>query len=60
MRSLHFAMGGPATATLTMPVGVMTRLCAGRVPLDDVRDRIATSGDADLAERVVTGLNYTL
>lgn len=69
-RTIHVSVGeraavvdsldAPATLTLTMPVGVMTRLCAGRVPLDEVRDTIRADGDEDVAERVLTSLNYTI
>ncbi len=54
------ALDGPASATLTMPVGVMTRLAGGRVALDDVRDRIGVAGDESVAEAVLTNLNYTI
>lgn len=70
VRSIHVRVGerahvvdaldGPATTTLTMPVGTMTRLCAGRVAVDDVRDRIETSGDPDVADRVLGHLSYTI
>ena len=51
---------GEATASIRLPVGVMTRLCAGRVELADLRDRIEVTGDLDLGERVVTALRYTI
>ena len=54
------ALGGPASVTLAMPVGVMPRLCAGRVPLESVRDSIEVRGDVDLGDRVLDGLNYTI
>ncbi len=43
----------PATLVLTMPVGVMTRRCAGRVGPDDLRDQIVIDGDEDLAEKIL-------
>lgn len=49
-----------ATSAVRLPVGVMTRLCAGRVGLDVLRDRIEVSGDLDLGDRVVAALNYTV
>ena len=70
VRSIHVVVDGraqvveslaaEASTTLTMPVGVMTRLCAGRTGLDAVRGRIETAGDAEIAERVLTNLNYTI
>ena len=53
-------LAGPATSTLTLPVGTMTRLCAGRVDLAAVRDRVSVAGDVDLGERVLGALNYTI
>ena len=53
-------LDGLATTTLTMPIGVMTRLCAGRVDLDDVRDQVSASGDAAVGDRVLANLNYTI
>ena len=37
----------PATLVLTMPVGVMTRRCAGRVGPDELLDQIVIDGDED-------------
>ncbi|MEM1335281.1 MAG: maleylpyruvate isomerase family mycothiol-dependent enzyme [Actinomycetota bacterium] len=54
------SLPGPATATLTMPVGVMTRRSAGRVPLDVDDPRIAIDGDVDLAANVLRHQTYTL
>ncbi len=50
----------PATVTLTMPVGVMTRLAAGRTALDEVRERITVDGDAATADAVLGNLAYTI
>ena len=50
----------PATVTLTMPVGVMARRSAGRVPLDVQDPGIAVDGDVDLAERILRNQTYTL
>jgi uncharacterized protein (TIGR03083 family) len=54
------SLPGPATTTLTMPVGVMTRRCAGRVAPDELRDQITIEGDADIAERVLANQTYTI
>jgi uncharacterized protein (TIGR03083 family) len=53
-------LDGPATVTIRLPVGVMTRLCAGRAPLDELRERIELSGDVELGERVIANLTYTI
>lgn len=50
----------PATLTLTMPVGVMTRRCAGRVGSDELVDRIDIDGDEDLARRILENQAYTI
>lgn len=51
---------GGATATITLPIGVMTRRCAGRVPADDVRSLIDLDGDTELGEAVLSALDYTI
>jgi len=53
-------LDGTATSRLTMPVWAMMRLCAGRIELAKLRDRIEVSGDADLGERVLGALTYTV
>lgn len=70
MRSFHVAiegrakvvesLSGDATATLTMPVGTMTRLCAGRAALESLRAGIDVAGNVELGERVLSNLNYTI
>lgn len=70
VRKIHVAVGEraavvpaldrPATTTLTMPVGVMTRRCAGRVAPEALRDQITIAGDADIAERVLANQAYTI
>lgn len=50
----------PATLVLTMPVGVMTRRCAGRVGPDDLLDQIEIDGDRDLATRILRNQAYTI
>lgn len=62
-RTLHLHLGDsarvvrslrkPAVATLTMPVGVITRLSAGRVDPSSVRAVIKMDGDTDFAERIL-------
>ena len=54
------SLPGPATTMLTMPVGVMTRRCAGRVAPHELRDQITIDGDADIAERVLANQTYTI
>jgi uncharacterized protein (TIGR03083 family) len=54
------ALDEPATVTFTMPIGVMTRRCAGRVSADEVRDQITMTGDLDLAARILGNLSYTI
>lgn len=53
-------LSGPATTTLTMPIGVMTRRCAGRVGPSDLRDRIEIAGDAEVAEKILANQSYTV
>jgi uncharacterized protein (TIGR03083 family) len=52
------ALNGPATTKLTMPVGVWTRMCAGRVVPEAFRDQIAIEGDLAIAERVLANQSY--
>jgi uncharacterized protein (TIGR03083 family) len=54
------ALSGPATVTLTMPIGVMTRRCAGRVGADELLDQIAIDGELDLASRILANQSYTI
>ena len=70
VRTVHVAVDGravvvdtldaAATSTLTMPVWVMMRLCAGRIDVAELRSRIDVAGDLDLGERVLGALNYTV
>ncbi len=55
----HPRLASP-TVVLTMPVGVMTRLCAGRTPLTELRASVELAGDAEVGERVLANLNYTI
>jgi uncharacterized protein (TIGR03083 family) len=54
------ALSGPATVVLTMPVGVMTRRCAGRVGPDDLLDQVVIDGDVALAARILENQSYTI
>jgi hypothetical protein len=54
------ALSGPATVVLTMPVGVMTRRCAGRVGPDDLLDQVVIEGDLALAARILENQSYTI
>jgi len=45
---------------LTMPVGVMTRRCAGRVRPDELLDQIVIDGDEDLAHKILENQAYTI
>jgi hypothetical protein len=54
------ALSGPATVVLTMPVGVMTRRCAGRVASDALLDQVVIDGDLDLAARILENQSYTI
>jgi len=70
VRQLHVEVGdraalvptlsGAATVTLTMPVGVMTRRCAGRVGPDDLLDRVVIDGDLELASKILANQSYTI
>ena len=70
VRELHVEVGeratvvpelsGPATVTLTMPIGVMTRRCAGRVGADELLDQVVIDGDLALASRILQNQSYTI
>jgi len=53
-------LSGPATVVLTMPVGVMTRRCAGRVGPDDLLDQVVIDGDLELASKILANQSYTI
>jgi uncharacterized protein (TIGR03083 family) len=53
-------LGGAPTVTITMPTGVFTRLAAGRMAVDAVRDLITIDGDTELGERILANLTYTM
>jgi uncharacterized protein (TIGR03083 family) len=69
-RELHVDVGeraalvdrldGEPTVTLTMPAGVFTRLAAGRVGVESVRERIDVDGDLEVGERILANLAYTI
>jgi len=48
------------TVSLTMPVGVMTRLCAGRIDPAEARDDVVIGGDHVIGSRLVSQLAYTV
>ena len=54
------ALDGPATVTLTMPIGVMTRRCAGRVGPGDMLDQVVIDGELELASRILENQSYTI
>jgi uncharacterized protein (TIGR03083 family) len=54
------ALSGAATVKLTMPIGVMTRRCAGRVGPDDLLDQVVIDGDLALASRILANQSYTI
>jgi uncharacterized protein (TIGR03083 family) len=54
------SLSAPPTVVLTMPVGVMTRRCAGRVGPDDLLDQIVIDGDLALASRILENQSYTI
>ena len=70
VRSLHVEVGeraavvpalnGPATVVLTMPIGVMTRRCAGRVGPDELLDQVAIDGNLELASKILANQSYTI
>ena len=54
------ALSAPVTVVLTMPVGVMTRRCAGRVGPDDLLDQVVIDGDLALAAKILENQSYTI
>jgi uncharacterized protein (TIGR03083 family) len=54
------AFAGPATVTLTMPLGVFSRLAGGRADPGSLRGQVDIDGDVDLGERIVNNLAYTI
>ena len=48
------------TVTLTMPVGVFTRLAAGRVAPAAVGEQVEIDGDEALGQRIVDSLAFTI
>jgi hypothetical protein len=43
-----------------MPVGTFTRLCGGRIDAATVADALEVTGDADLGQRVLDNIGYTI
>lgn len=70
VRTIHVSVDGrarvveslehPATAALRLPIGVMTRLCAGRIDSAAARSQIEVTGDVGFGHRVVASLGYTV
>jgi uncharacterized protein (TIGR03083 family) len=54
------ALRGTPTVVLTMPVGVMTRRCAGRVAPDALLDQVIIHGDLALASKILENQSYTI
>lgn len=50
----------PATVTIRLDVGLFARLGGGRTRAAEHRDAIALDGDAELGERIVDNLTYTI
>jgi uncharacterized protein (TIGR03083 family) len=53
-------LDGPPTVTITMPAGLFARLAGGRANPSRHRDDITFGGDAELGERIVAHLAYTI
>lgn len=54
------SLSAAPTVTLTMPIGVMTRRCAGRVGSDELLDQVVIDGDLSLAARILENQSYTI
>ena len=54
------ALAGAPTVRLTMPIGVMTRRCAGRVGPDELLDQVVIDGDLGLASKILANQSYTV
>ena len=69
-RQIHVAVDGratvvdtpprPATVTVTMPFGLFMRLAGGRVDPAAHQSEVAVTGDAELGQRLVAALPYTI
>ena len=53
-------LDGPATVTLTMPVGVFARRCGGRVTAEAVAGEVQIDGDVTLGRRILDELAFTI
>lgn len=53
-------LGRPATTTLTMPVGIFTRLGGGRTTATAVAEQVRVTGDEALGTAVLANLAYTI
>lgn len=54
------ALSGEPTVTLTMPVGVFTRLGGGRVNAAAVAERVEIGGDESLGHTILANMAYTI
>lgn len=54
------SLDAPATATLTMPVVSFSRVAGGRGDAPEHAERCEISGDAELGQRVLANLSYTI
>jgi uncharacterized protein (TIGR03083 family) len=54
------SLDAPATATLTMPVVSFSRVAGGRNDAPEHAQRCEISGDAELGQRVLANLSYTI
>ena len=54
------SLPGEPTVRLTMPVGTMTRLCAGRVEPESLRSTIEVEGDEVVGDTIAANLRYTI
>ncbi len=53
-------LSGPPTVTLTMPAGVFARLGGGRGAVEPLAAQVEIDGDAELGQRIVANLGYTI
>jgi uncharacterized protein (TIGR03083 family) len=53
-------LSGAPTLTITMPAGVFARLGGGRADPATLREQVAIEGDAELGERLIANMAYTI
>jgi hypothetical protein len=54
------SLSSEPTVRIRLPIGTMTRLCAGRIEPATVRSSIEISGDLESGARLVERLAYTI